>query len=149
MKLGYKTEKTQRIEILSEFFGLEPKTISNQINQETKLSNLQIKKAYWSISEGLPYYDMNELLRLLCIELSNSNLICRFTVCWSIDSDKLSQNLECVCNGKHYLTMMSGIEGINSILNQIGFKGDSQKLIGTSICEPLNYNNLLIWYYQV
>jgi len=129
--------KTQRVERIAEFFGIGTTAIYNQLREETKLSNVHTKKAYKFMSEGLPYYDLNELLRLLCIELANYNLICRFTVCWSIDSDKLSQNLECVCNGKHYLTMMSGIEGVNSILNQIGFE--------KRLSQPKDFNILVVW----
>ena len=138
MKLGYKTEKTKLIEKLAEFYGLEPKTVSNQINQETKLSNLQIKKAYWSIINGLPYYDLNELIRMLCIELSNYNYLCRFTPCYSIDSDgKTTQNLECICNGKKLFSLRAGVDGINDILQQIGFEKRLE--------EPKTFLQLLVW----
>jgi hypothetical protein len=137
MKKEEKSIKTQRVEKLAEFFRIGTTAIYNQLREPTKLSNLNTKKAYKFMSEGLPYYDINELLRLLCVELANYNLICRFTVCWSIADSSITQNLECVCNGKHYLTMISGIDGINSILNQIGFEKRLE--------EPKDFNNLVVW----
>jgi len=138
MKRGEKTLRTQQIERIAEFFLLQPETVEKKLLQETKLSNLQIKKAYWSISNGLPYYDLNELLRMLCIELSNHNYLCRFTPCYSIDSDgKTTQNLECVCNGKKLFSLRAGVDGINDILQQIGFE--------KTLIEPKTFLQLLLW----
>jgi hypothetical protein len=137
MKKGQKKEKVLIIENLQEFFQLSRQIIYLQLKQETKLSNLHIKKAFWEMQNGLPYYDMNKILREVSIELADNDLICRFTLCYSISDGATTQNLECICNGKHYLTMMQGIEGINSILNQIGFEKRLE--------EPRNIYNLVVW----
>lgn len=141
MKKGERTTRTINIEKIAEFFLLEFKTVEKQLTDETKLSNIHIKKAFEYISNGLPYYDMNELLRLLCIDLSQWNYLCRFTCCWNIDSDgKIKQSLDCVCNGKVYFSLKSGIDGINDILQQIGMI--------YKLNEPKTFTNLKVWSYE-
>lgn len=138
MKKGEKSTRTLNIEKIAEFFGIGTTAIYNQLREETKTSNLHVKKAYSNLRDGLPYYDMNELLRLLCIELSKSGYLCRFTTCWNIDSDgKIKQSLDCVCNGVKYFSLHSGIDGINDILQQIGFE--------KRLSEPKNFINLVVW----
>ena len=141
MKKGEKSTRTINIEKIAQFFLLEFKTVEKQLTAETKLSNIHIKKAFEYISNGLPYYDMNELLRLLCIDLSEWNYLCRFTCCWNIDSDgKIKQSLDCVCNGTVYFSLKSGIDGINDILQQIGMI--------YKLNEPKTFTNLKVWSYE-
>lgn len=142
MKKEEKSIKTQRVEKLAEFFGIGTTAIYNQLREETKLSNVHTKKAYYNLCNGLPWYDMNELLRLLCIDLSEWNYLCRFTCCWNIDSDgKIKQSLDCVCNGKVYFSLKSGVDGINDILQQIGMI--------YKINEPKTFTNLKVWSYEI
>lgn len=141
MKKGEKSTRTLNIEKIAEFFGIGTTAIYNQLREETKTSNLHVKKAFEYISNGLPYYDMNELLRLLCIDLSEWNYLCRFTCCWNIDSDgKIKQSLDCVCNGVKYFSLHSGIDGINDILQQIGMI--------YKLNEPKTFTNLKVWSYE-
>jgi len=141
MKKEEKSTRTINIERIAEFFLFQPETVEKKLKEETKVSNVHVKKAYKFINDGLPYYDMNELLRLLCIDLSEWNYLCRFTCCWNIDSDgKIKQSLDCVCNGVVYFSLKSGIDGINDILNQIGMI--------YKINEPKTFTNLKVWSYE-
>lgn len=144
MKKGEKSTRTLNIERIAQFFLLEFKTVEKKLKEETKLSNIHIKKAFEYISNGLPYYDMNAILYELCKELSElQNLNCRFICEWEIreyepNKFRTTQGIDCWCNGKQYFTKKSGIEGINDILNQIGFEGDRLQ-------EPENFLELIIW----
>ena len=144
MKKGEKSQRTINIEKIAQFFLLEFKTVEKKLKEETKFSNIHIKKAFEYISNGLPYYDMNAILYELCKELSElQNLNCRFICEWEIkeyepNKFRTTQGIDCWCNGKQYFTKKSGIEGINDILNQIGFEGDRLQ-------EPENFLELIIW----
>lgn len=144
MKKGEKSIRTLNIEKIAEFFLLEFKTVEKKLKEETKVSNMHVKKAYSNLCNGLPYYDMNAILYELCKELSElQNLNCRFICEWEIreyepNKFKTTQGIDCWCNGKHHFTKRSGIDGINDILNQIGFEGDRLE-------EPKDFNNLVVW----
>lgn len=144
MKKGEKSTRTKNIEKIAEFFLLQPRSVEKKLNEETKLSNIHIKKAFEYISNGLPYYDMNAILYEVCKELSElQNLNCRFICEWEIreyesNKFKTTQGIDCWCNGKHHFTKKSGIEGINDILEQIGFEGDRLQ-------DPETFLNLVVW----
>ena len=72
MKKGEKTQRTLHIERIAEFFLLQPETVEKKLKEETKVSNIHVKKAYSNLCNGLPYYDMNEILRELAIEIAES-----------------------------------------------------------------------------
>jgi len=139
MKKGEKTTRTQHLEKIATFFDVTKRTVEKQLKEETKLSNLHTKKAFWCLENGLSHYDMNEILREVTIELSEkTNLIFRFLLIWNIGYDgKTKQELQCICNGAEYNTKTSGIEGINSILEQIG--------LNSRLEEPTNIFNLVVW----
>lgn len=144
MKKGEKSTRTLNIERIAEFFILQPQSVEKKLKEETKVSNMHVKKAFENISNGLPYYDMNAILYELCKELSElQNLNCRFICEWEVreyepNKFKTTQGIDCWCNGKHHFTKRSGIEGINDILNQIGFEGDRLQ-------EPKNFLELVVW----
>ena len=144
MKKGEKTQRTLNIERIAEFFLLQPETVEKKLNEETKTSNMHVKKALENISNGLPYYDMNAILYEVCKEVSKmSNHTYRFICSWSvieydINYSKRTQSLECWTDGKQYFTKRSGIDGINDILNQIGFEG-------YRLQEPKNFLELVVW----
>lgn len=138
MKKEEKSIKTQRVEKLAEFFGIGTTAIYNQLREETKLSNVHTKKAYSNLCNGLPYYDMNAIVYEVCKKVAD----CRFTCEWEIreyepNKYKIRQGLDCWCNGRNYFTKVSGIEGINDILNQIGFN--------VRLEEPKNFLELVVW----
>lgn len=133
-----KLNKTEIMQKLADYLQVTFRTIQNHLSEDVNYTNLHTKKMFWEIQNGLPYYDLNELLIMLCIELSNLNYLCRFTPCYSIDSDgKTTQNLECICNGKKLFSLRAGVDGINDILQQIGFE--------KRLSEPKTFLQLLVW----
>jgi hypothetical protein len=139
MKKGEKTTRTQHIEKIATFFDLEKRTVELKLKEETKISNIYIKKAFWSLENGLPHYDMNEIIREVSIEIAElTDKVCRFMLVYNTDYDSnTKQSLECMCNGKNYFTKRSGVEGINDILFQIG--------VAIELYEPITIFNLVVW----
>lgn len=143
MKKGEKSTRTLNIERIAEFFLLEFKTVEKKLKEETKVSNIHVKKAYSNLCNGLPCYDMNAILYEVCKEVSKmSNHTYRFICSWSvieydINYSKMTQSLECWSDGKQYFTKHSGIEGINTILEQLGFD--------KRLSEPKNFLELVVW----
>lgn len=132
-----KLNKTEIMQKLANFLQVKFRTIQNHLFDDVNYYNLHTKKMFWEIQQGLPYYDMNKILREVSIEVAETNNICRFILCYNTIEGKTTQQLECVCNGKLYFTKISGIEGINSILEQIGFEKRLE--------EPKDYINLVVW----
>lgn len=137
MKKGEKTLRTQHIARIAEFFLLETDSIYKKLKEETKVSNMHVKKAFEYIQNGLPYYDMNSILYEVCKEAGGRYMCEWHTHEFERNKYRTTQSLSCVCNGKLYYTKTSGIEGINSILEQIGFQ--------ERLSEPKDFINLVVW----
>lgn len=133
-----KLNKTEIMEKLADYLQVTFRTIQNHLSEDVNYTNLHTKKMFWEIQQGLPHYDMSKILRDVNIEVCDyTNKVCRFLLVYNTFEGRTTQQLECVCNGKLYYTKTSGIDGINSILEQIGFE--------KRLSEPKNYINLVVW----